>query len=424
MNSGFDSFKGKRVLLLQGPVGPFFWRFARDLQWAGAQVCKVNFNGGDWLFYPFGSINFYGRMEQWPVFFARIIEQRKIDVVLLLGDCRPVHAVIHDIASRLGVDVGVFEEGYVRPDYITLEAAGVNGYSRLPRSPIFYLNARTQPTPEPMRTANTFSFAILWAVLYYLASAVLSPLFRHYRHHRPLNPLEALPWVRSLWRKVFFQTKERRILAQLTSTLSGNYFLVPLQVHNDAQIRVHSKFASVHEFILQTMQSFAENAPSSTLLVIKHHPLDRGYRDYGKLIRKEADRLGIADRVMVIHDQHLPALLEHARGVVVINSTVGFSSVHHDTPVIVCGSAVYDMQGLTFQGELDTFWQSAQNETIDRNLYWKFRDYLIAQTQLNGNFYNRMNVPGSHSGLMWRPVPAAASVTEAAVGSQAGMAET
>ena len=50
ISRGIDAFRGRRVLLLQAPVGPFFRRLARDLQWVGAQVCKINFNGGDTLF--------------------------------------------------------------------------------------------------------------------------------------------------------------------------------------------------------------------------------------------------------------------------------------------------------------------------------------------------------------------------------------
>ena len=38
-------FRGRNILMLQGPVGPFFARLAKDLQWAGAKVHKVNFNG-------------------------------------------------------------------------------------------------------------------------------------------------------------------------------------------------------------------------------------------------------------------------------------------------------------------------------------------------------------------------------------------
>ncbi len=48
----FSGFTGKRVLLLQGPVGPFFWNLSKDLQKRGADVFKFNFNAGDALFYP------------------------------------------------------------------------------------------------------------------------------------------------------------------------------------------------------------------------------------------------------------------------------------------------------------------------------------------------------------------------------------
>lgn len=401
MRHGLDVYKGKRVLLLQGPVGPFFWRLSRDLQWAGAQVCKVNFNGGDCLFYPLGAIAFRGRMSEWPGFFARLLEERQIDVVLLLGDCRPIHAAIHKIATRHGVEIGVFEEGYVRPDYITLEHVGVNGYSQIPRTPISYLNTHWPPCAETREVGKTFRYMLFWAMLYYLASALLQPFFRHYRHHRPLNLLEALPWLRAMWRKGYYRLKERGVEARLRSSLSGEFFLVPLQVHNDAQVCVHSQFESITAFIRHVMQSFAETAPPSTVLVIKHHPLDRGYRDYGHYIRQQARALGITERVMVIHDQHLPTLLEHARGVVVINSTVGLSAVHHDTPVKVCGSAIYDMQGLTFQGSLEEFWLAAEAERVDRELYRRFRNYLIENTQLNGSFYKRLKIPGSHAGVVW-----------------------
>ena len=39
------------VLLLQGPIGPFFSRFSKELSERGFNVHKVNLNGGDKLFY-------------------------------------------------------------------------------------------------------------------------------------------------------------------------------------------------------------------------------------------------------------------------------------------------------------------------------------------------------------------------------------
>lgn len=53
---GLAQFAGKRVLLLQGPVGPFFARLTAELRPVNATVYKVNFNAGDWLFTLVGSI--------------------------------------------------------------------------------------------------------------------------------------------------------------------------------------------------------------------------------------------------------------------------------------------------------------------------------------------------------------------------------
>lgn len=393
-------FRGKRILLLQGPVGPFFPRLARDLVSAEATVFKVNFNGGDWLFSPPGAINFRGRPHEWPAFFDHLLHELDIDVVMLFGDCRPVHRVAHVIAHKRGVEIGVFEEGYVRPDYITFERFGVNGHSRIPRNPLFYLNGPERVVHEAKPVGNTFWHTMVWAMLYYLAASLLWPLFRHYQHHRPLSIAEGIPWIRSARRKLYYQAAEAGIEGRLSGALTKKFFLVPLQVHTDAQVRVHSSFDSVKAFIQEVATSFAKHAPADTVLVFKHHPLDRGYRDYSRLIARKARSLGISRRVLYIHDQHLPTLLSHALGVVVINSTVGLSAIHHGTPTKVCGNAIYNIQGLTWQSSLHTFWKAAATLTVDKDLYQRFLGYTIATTQINGSFYRALPVPGCSTGLI------------------------
>jgi capsular polysaccharide export protein len=403
--NGLEAFSGKRVLLLQSPVGPFFWRFARDLRWVGAQVCKVNFNGGDLLFYPFDAIRFAGRLDQWPEFLDRLISERNIDVILMFGDCRPHHRLARQVANQRGIEIGVFEEGYIRPHYVTLERYGVNGHSQLPKQPLFYLNRDCAEPPPVRRVEDAFWGAALWAILYYVGAALLQPWFRHYVHHRRLSVAEALPWARSFWRKWVYSWRERRIDRALSGPLAGNFFLVPLQVHNDAQIRTHSGFESVERFIHYVTKSFAAHAPADAHLVIKHHPMDRGYHDYRALVRGLASSHGLRGRLHYVHDLHLPTLLQNARGVVVVNSTVGMSALYHGTPLKVCGAAIYDMPGLTFKGSLKDFWAAARDLEVDRELFRRFRSYLIEHTQLNGSFYKRLDLPGSHSGLVWPRLP-------------------
>lgn len=394
-------FRNKRVLLLQGPLGPFFRRLARDLEQAGAKVFKVNFNGGDWLFYPFRAFNFRGQQEGWPGYLEALFDQLNIEAVLLFGDCRPLHRMAHEIAQRRGVEIGVFEEGYVRPDYITFERSGANGNSLIPRNPIFYLNTPMPPAERPLPVGNPFWIAALWAVMYYMASILLKPFFPYYRHHRALTWMECFPWLRSGWRKKYYALKECGMNAKLRGELGGRFFLVPLQVHNDAQLHIHSRFGSIVQFIDEVMKSFANHAPRNTVLVIKHHPLDRGYCDYTRFIEGRARLLGLEKRCYYIHDLHLPTLLRLARGVVVVNSTTGLSALFHGAPLKVCGSAIYDMKGLTFRGPLADFWRNAQDAKPDRRLFERFHGYVIRHTQLNGSFYKRLPVMASVSGVRW-----------------------
>ena len=84
---------------------------------------------------------------------------------------------------------------------------------------------------------------------YYLSANVLMPFFPIIQHQRPQSLLEALSWIRAGWRKLYFAIKERGGLNRLLGEKSNQYFLVPLQVHNDSQVCVHPPNAVVSEFI-------------------------------------------------------------------------------------------------------------------------------------------------------------------------------
>jgi capsular polysaccharide export protein len=409
IEGGIEAFAGSRVLLLQGPVGPFFARFARDLHRAGADVAAIAFNGGDWLFRPRGTACrttiYRGTMEAWPDWLAQFIAARSIEVVFLFGDCRPIHCAAHRVATRLGIEVGVFEEGYLRPDFITLERHGVNGNSPLRQGLALCRPAPDRPAPLPAIAVRamprSFWPMVLWGLLYFAAASFARPWFAHYRHHRPIRFREALPWLRSPLRKVWYALAERGMTARLTGAWSGRFFLVPLQVHNDAQVHFHAAVGGVDGFIADTIASFGRAAPADAVLVFKHHPMDRGYCDYTRLIRRAARAARCDARVVYIHDQHMPTILPHCRGVVVINSTTGLAAIGCDRPTIVTGEAIYDMPGLTFQGPIDRFWATAATQAPQHDLFERFRAELITTTQINGNFYRRLDPAASATGLIW-----------------------
>lgn len=369
-------------------MGSFFERLAGTLRAHGQQVWKVNFNAGDdWFFRGEQVIRFRDPLDQWPARLRRLITELRLDAIVLFGQSRRMHHVAIEEARSLGVTVFVFEEGYVRPDYVTLEVGGVNAASPLPRDPAFYRDLNIEPLPTPQPTGQSFSAVAGAAITYALARSIGHPRYPHYRHHRSIAPIrQGLKWAHGAWRKWWYRVTERAMQDFLAAPEQHKrFYLVPLQVYNDSQIRRHSHYKDVGTFIHEVLVSFAQHAPAEQLLVLKHHPLDRPYNDYTRLIAVEAERLGIADRVHYIHDQHLPTLLKHATGVVTVNSTTGLQALYHGTPVIALGECMYAIEGLVHPGPLDSFW--ANPGPVDVELFQQFRTYLVRETQLNASFY-------------------------------------
>ena len=393
----------RNVLLLQGPVGPFFKKLATDLEKQGHNVVKVNLNGGDWFFYHGSNVlNFRDDTAVWPYWIESVMVGRQIDRIYLFGDCRSYHRQAITIAKRLNIDVYVFEEGYVRPNYITLERDGVNGFSNAcdQKKVAAQLDEQAEYESDPGASSqpvkSVFFKAACYAMQYYMASSAMRWRFPDYVHHRPLKTLtEGSIWIRSGFRKWIYKATEYQVSKKL---LKGDdkFFLVPLQVHNDMQVIQHSDFGSVEEFIDRVLISFT-SADENTSIVFKHHPYDRGYKNYRTLISHLASEYGLSGRVYYIHDTDLPRLLQRAEGAVLINSTVGISSMYHQTPVKAMGRAIYDFPGLTHQGSLETFWQNP--EKVDAKKYTAYRNYLIAKTQLNGSIYTSINNAESAEGV-------------------------
>jgi capsular polysaccharide export protein len=123
--------------------------------------------------------------------------------------------------------------------------------------------------------------------------------------------------------------------------------------------------------------------------MFKHHPIDRGRKNYKKFIQEQAQSLGIQKRVIVVHDLHLPTCLKNTIGTITINSTVGLSSLNYEIPTITLGNALYDMKDLTCKDmPLDEFWTDYKKP--NKILFHKYKNYIIKNTQINGSFYGLM----------------------------------
>ena len=375
-------------LLLQGVSSPFFARLANALRGIGQRVHSVRFSVGDALYGASGpSLNCPCRAEDSEPWFAEVFRRLDITDLVLFGDCRPVHRGAVALARRHGVRVHVFEEGYFRPYWVTLERDGVNNHSRLPRDPQWYREVGKHIPRYQNGNAFKLSFAARAThdVLYHAGGALNALCYPRYRTHAPFNAaVEYAGFIRQGLRLLRARVHDDALVAEVARERHPT-FLLPLQLDSDAQIRDHSRFQNMEQVIEHVIDSFSLNAPFDARLLVKNHPLTPGLINYRKVTARLAAKYDVADRVDFLESGHMPTLLSHITGMITVNSTAGASAILHHRPTCTLAEPIYAMPGLTHQDGLDSFWQ--QPEAPDNTLFQRFRNTVIHTTQINGGFY-------------------------------------
>ncbi|MDX2266423.1 MAG: capsular biosynthesis protein [Hyphomicrobiales bacterium] len=380
----------RTVLMLQGPPTPFARELGDALEAAGHKVLRINLCAGDWLYWlgrP--AVQFRGKLADWEPFLERFMAQNGVTDVLYYADRHPYHRAAAAVARRLGATPVTYEFGYLRPDWITLEHGGMSAHSHFPADPETIRAIAAQATEPDMtvRYKHAFRAEAFHEVAYNLSTVFLSFLYPHYDADRYYGALQN--YLSYIPRLTFGRWKAQRANRVTTRQIRRDrvYYLAPLQMQSDYQLRVNSPYRHQREMIEQVICSFKRAAPEPSKLIFKVHPLDNGLENWPRVARRIAEAHGVLNRIRVIDGGDLAALLQHARGVVVINSTVGLHALKANCPLKVLGFAVFDIPGLAYQGELDDFWTKAPRP--DAALRDDFIKALAVATQVKGSFYHR-----------------------------------
>ena len=342
------------VLLLQGPVGPFFDRLTQWLTAKNKLVHRIVFSGGDQHdCKALTPIKFLGCLKDWNKFFEEQCVQLEVDAVVLFGQSRSYHQQAIKAANQLGIQVIVLEEGYFRPGFMTMELDGVNGNSTtLDRF-------SWDGVPEHIISAtdkHPFLNSTYFAAKHYAHILLGHWQFPGYEHHRNPSPAYYFGyWMYSWFRKWSHFKLDMRKQKLLIDSKAYFYF-VPLQFEGDAQFKLFSRYSSVEEFLAELIRSFSLHAPKPTMLVFREHPHGRGMGGYRSFVRQIAKSFGIDSRIVYLVEGNTPLLVKHSAGVITINSTVGVRALKSHVPLKVMGVAIYQRPGLVFEGELDEFW--------------------------------------------------------------------
>lgn len=382
----------KSFLFLQGPHGPFFHRLGKMLRAAGADVWRVGFNAGDRAFWFGGQgyIPYRGGPEEWGDAFKGTLAEKSITDIVLYGDTRPIHADAVAVAKDLGITIHVFEEGYMRPFWVTYERDGSNGNSKLMTTTVEDMRVALAQSeldvPEAPAHWGDMRHHVFYGALYHWFVMFRNGEYRKSQRHRELPLMaETALYTRRLLLMPFIALD--RMLSTFRIKHGGYpYHIALLQLEHDASFQMHSPFTRMEEFLSVVIEGFAKGAPRHHHLVFKAHPLENGSSPLRKIINRLSKENGVYARVHYVRGGKLAQVLDHARTAVTVNSTAAQQVLHRGIPLKVFGKAVYAKPEFVSDLPIDTFF--AQPERPDNRAFKDYRRFLLETSQVPGGFYS------------------------------------
>ncbi len=384
----------KRVFLfLQGPHGPFFHGLGKMLRKAGAEVWRVGFNAGDrafWFHSP-SYIPYRGTPENWPTTLETLLTEKGVTDIVLYGDTRPIHAEAVRMAQARGLAVHVFEEGYLRPWWVTYERDGSNGNSRLMEMSVAEMQTALElsdmEAPLPPSHWGDMRHHVFYGALYHWFVMFRNGRYRNFRPHRSLTVAKEFKLYLTRLLLMPAHWVERRIETMRIRNGGFPYHLALLQLEHDSSFQAHSPFSTMTEFLEEVFEGFAGSAPRHHHLVVKAHPLEDGRVPIRREVRRLAKLHGLEGRVHYVRGGKLAQLLNDARTAVTVNSTAGQQVLWRGIPIRVFGRAVYAKPEFVSTQPIRDFFAAAQRP--DARAYKDYRRFLLETSQVPGGFYSR-----------------------------------
>lgn len=381
----------RRFLFLQGPHGPFFSGLAARLRVAGAECWRVGVNAGDAAFWrgP-GYLAFRDGPEEWPRWLETVLDDYGITDIVCYGATRPLHRTALKVAQARGIVAHVFEEGYLRPYWVTYERGGVNADSAAADLSLAQMEAAlagADPvlTEVPDRWGDMREH-MFWGAVYHGLLLAGRGRYRNFRPHRTPGVAREFRLHLARLLEMPFRRLARRIATSRIRYGGFPYHVVLMQLAHDANFRDNGPFESQAAFLEAVFGGFVEGAPGHHHLVLKAHPLEDGREPLRPLIRRLTAQHGLKGRVHFVTGGKLARLLDTAKSAVTVNSTSAEQALWRGLPLKAFGRAVYNRPEFVSDQPLAAFFRAPGKP--DREAYLTYRRFLLATSQVPGGFYS------------------------------------
>lgn len=377
----------------------FFRRVGKKLEKNNCRVSRINLCIGDWIFWNGkDSYNFRGKISDWKEFIENFLNTNKVTHIILVGEQRKYHNTAIQSAKKIGVNIIVTDFGYLRPDWIAMERDGMNGTSLIPQNinDILSIN-KNLPETDLCTTYSDSEFNMISRdVVYSFSNLIDFIFFPHYirSDNRP-NPAKGFFFSLIKWIKLLYYYNKTKRFTNYIESGNLNFFLYAMQLEHDFQIVKYSQYDNLIEPLKEIIESYAKNCSRDVSLIIKNHPCDLGIRKWEKIIKKIAKEYNVENFIYFVDGgTSLDKFLKHSKGLITVNSTSGLRALQLDCPVKTLSQAVYNINGMTYQGKLDDFWKN-MTKPLSKNID-AFINVLALKYHIRGVFFKE---PGMSNGI-------------------------
>lgn len=291
-----------------------------------------------------------------------------IDFIVVWGTSI-IPRIMHYYAKKNNKKVIILENGYFRPFTLQVDRKGVNFENSLPREGDFYKKQKIDSErlekyltePEYARIDEKLSDEFLRIYSKFNSEVKI-------KEKKKSTPRQNEVFENSL---------------KFEQQLPEDYVFVPFQLQSDAQIIRHSpQISTMEELIKLTLRpviNYNKRNRKDLKIIYKPHPL---YKADGKSfdIDKIRSMINDSNYALLIEDYSTQELINKAKVVITINSTVGIEALISNKPVITLGQAFYNIKNLVCHIEdvekLNDLFDEIIQFKPDEDLVSKFLYYL------------------------------------------------
>ncbi|ELI9681859.1 hypothetical protein RIX33_001511 [Vibrio vulnificus] len=291
---------------------------------------------------------------------SSISNRINIESVVIWNYSNAINSFLRYHCQNKGIKLNVIENGFFRPNTITLDYNGLNVDSR------FYLTGEGIQEKNKYNVNCSFGLVSVKSYIYFRVFELIS-MSKINGAHFPLSLLYLLR------RKKSHSQRMQHIDSKYDLDF-GPYYFLPLQLLTDSQNVFYANFQSHEEVINSAIGLIG----SDKTLVVKPHPLDFG-------INLDELRNRFGNSKIFFTDEDTETLLVNSICVICVNSTVGFEALCCGKNVHLLGQAMYqDLIGVYCGEQKYTVEHFRKSTQVDFNV----NDYSFCDVKRLISYFN------------------------------------